>query len=202
MTNKINTFIFDCFGVIYDPPLGGWYKDNMLRHGHIDENLGEILKEFDLGNLSEDDMLEYFSKYKGITSTKEEIRSEIDSYLKLDLKLVNIIKGLKSKGLKTALLSNGHSSFFERKIYKVYPEFKDLFNEIIISSEVRMIKPDKEIYLHALDKIGSTPEEVLFIDDRQENVDGAINLGINGFLYTDSIAFVKYINQLGINLDN
>ncbi len=200
MNTKINTFIFDCFGVIYEPPLYGWYKENRLKHGYVDENLFKVLKEFDLGNLSEDDMVDYFSKYEGINFTKEKIRDEIDNYLKLDFKLAGIIKNLKSKGFKTILLSNGHTSFFERKIYTTYPEFKSLFDEIVISSAVRMVKPEKDIYLHALEKINSKPEESLFIDDSKANVDSAIELGINGFVYTDSDSFIEYINGLGIDL--
>lgn len=200
MEPKINTLIFDCFGVICDPVLNGWYKENRLKHGLIDENLQSIFKKFDLGKFSEDDIVEYFLKYDGINSTKEKLREEIDSYLKLDNKLADIILKLKTKGFKTVLLSNANASFFERKVYTDYPEFKNLFNEIIISSEVGITKPDKEIYLYALQKIDSKPEESLFIDDSKTNVEGALRVGMQGFLYTDSGSFAEYIKNLGINL--
>jgi len=200
MDQKINTFIFDCFGVILDPLVNNWYKENRLKYGLIDDNFQSFLKEVDLGNASEDDIVDYFMKYDGVNSTKEEIRKDIDSYLKLDNNLAGIIKKLKEKGFKIVLLSNANASVFERKIYTTYPEFKSLFNNIIISSNIKMIKPDPEIYLHALDKIGSKPEESLFIDDSQTNVDGAIKVGIQGFLYTDSSSFTKYIKNLGIDL--
>ena len=88
MNPKITTFIFDCFGVICDPLLNGWYKENRLKHGLIDENLHKVFQQFDLGILSEDDIVLYFSKYEGVNSTKEELRSEIDSFLKIDRKSV------------------------------------------------------------------------------------------------------------------
>lgn len=203
MNSRINTFIFDCFGVIYSGPFVLWYNENKLKYGFVDDDkLNDIYKEYDLGNLSESDVAEYFSKYKGITSTKEEIQEQIDNYLKLNTELINIIKTLKAKGFKTALLSNGNTAYFERAIYPTYPEFKNLFDEIVISSEVKMVKPDPEIYIHTLEKIGSKPEESLFIDDRKINVDTAVNLGINGFVYTDNDSFVDYLKSLGINLDN
>ncbi len=65
-----------------------------------------------------------------------------------------------------------------------------------------MTKPGKGIYVHALDKVGSTPEESLFIDDSQANVDGAVAVGMVGFLYTDVASFLNYLKTLGINLDN
>ncbi len=200
MQHKINTFIFDCFGVIYDPVLNGWYKENRLKHGFVDENLESVFKDFDLGKLSEDDIVEYFLKYDGVISTKEKLREEIDSFLKLDNNLADTILKLKNKGFKTVLLSNANASFFERKIYTDYPEFKNLFNEIVISSKVGVTKPDKEIYLLTLEKINSKPEESLFIDDSQTNVDGALRVGMQGFLYTDSNSLAEYIISLGIDL--
>ena len=119
MEPKINTFVFDCFGVICDPVLNGWYKENRLKHGLIDENLQSVFKNFDLGKFSEDDIVEYFSKYEGVNSTKEELRKEIDSFVKLDNNLASIILKLKNKGFKTALLSNANASFLKGKFIQI-----------------------------------------------------------------------------------
>ena len=200
MDTNITTFIFDCFGVICDPVLNGWYKDNRLKKGLIDKNISDILHQMDLGILSEDDIADYFSKYDGIESTKQKIRDEIDSYLNIDESLVEIIKKLRQKEFKTVLLSNANNSFFERKVYPEHPEFKCLFDEIVISSVVGMVKPDPEIYVYALDKIKSKPEESLFIDDSKPNVDAAIALGICGFVYRDSRSFSDYLTDMGIGL--
>jgi HAD superfamily hydrolase (TIGR01509 family) len=200
MKKKINTFIFDCFGVICSTPLFSWYKEYMTDRGFTDEKLLDIFRDYDLNRISEEDVAEYFSKYEGITSSKEEIQDQVDGYLKINTKVIDTIKQLKNSNYKIALLSNGNASFFERKIYTDYPNFKNFFDEIIISSEIGIVKPDKEIYLQALKKINSKPEESLFIDDSQTNVDGALNVGMEGFLYTDSNSFIKYIKSLGINL--
>ncbi len=200
--NNITTFIFDCFGVVCSPVLNGWYKDNRLKKGLVDENLQHIFRQFDLGLLSEDDIANYFLKYEGVNSTKEEIRKEIDSYLKMDEGLLEIIGKLKQKGFKIVLLSNANNSFFERKIYAEFPEFKSLFDEIVISSVVEMVKPDPEIYLHTLDVIKSKPEESLFIDDNKSNVDAATALGIHGFLFTDVNSFLKHLAVMGINFSS
>lgn len=200
MKTKITTFIFDCFGVICSSVISNWYEENKLKKGFSDDNFKNVLKEFDLGNLSESDLAEYFSKYKGVNSTKEKLQKDIDSYLKINRTLVEIIQDLKSKGFKTVLLSNGNASFFKRKVYIMYPDFENLFDEIVISSEVGMLKPNKEIFLYTLKKINSTPEEILFIDDNKQNTDGATLLGINGYVYTDNNSFLDYIKKLGINL--
>ncbi len=198
---KIKTIIFDCFGVVCDLVLGAWYKDNMLNRGLVDEKLPDIFRQFDKGILSEEDVIDHFSTYEGINLSREEISKQVDSYLGIDEALVGVIKKLRQKGFKIILLSNANNTFFERKIYPTYPEFKSLFDEIIISSVVQMVKPDPDIYLHTLEKISSHPEESLFVDDSKTNVDAAIQLGIHGFVYTESTSFVKHLESWGIDLN-
>lgn len=197
---KINTIIFDCFGVICTQVLGGWFKKNMVEKGYEDPHLKDIFEKFDLGLLSENDIVEYFLTYKGVVKTKEELRVEIDSFLSLNVTLAVFIKKLKAKGYKTILLSNANNSFFERKIYPTYPEFKDLFDDIVISSVVGMVKPYKDIYLYTLGRAGIVPEEAVFIDDSKVNVDSAISLGIKGFVYTDVDSLSKYLESLGVSV--
>ncbi len=195
MKKSVKTFIFDCFGVIYEPFLMGWYKDHSRKHDFVDEQLHEVLKNFDLGKFSEEDILDYFLKYKGVTLNKSELRDHIDSYLKVDTKLVDVIKQLKSAGYKIVLLSNANHTFFDRKIYPIFPEFKDIFDEIVISSQVGMVKPNADIFLYTLEKINILPEEALFIDDSQSNVTAAEQLGIHGYLYTNYDSFVNFLES-------
>ncbi|MFA5877466.1 MAG: HAD family phosphatase [Candidatus Paceibacterota bacterium] len=196
MNPKLTTFIFDCFGVVCSPVLNSWYKEYSLKTGFVDQNLRETFRKFDLGILSEDDIVEYFLKYKGVTATKEELRDELDRGLKFDDELLKVIKELKNRGFKIMLLSNANQSFFDRKVYPSNPEFKNLFDEVIISSSVQMIKPNADIFLYALEKIGSKAEESLFIDDSKQNVDAAMRLGMQGFVYTDIEHFVRYLKTL------
>ncbi|MBU6232294.1 HAD family phosphatase [Patescibacteria group bacterium] len=200
MNTKISTFIFDCFGVVCSPAVNGWYRENRLNRGLIDENLPIVLKQFDLGELTEVDIAEYFSEYRGVTKKPDEIRAEIDSYLNTDSRVVDIIRHLKGNGFKVALMSNANNSFFERVIYPRYPFFKDLFDKIIISSVVGMVKPDADIYLYALAELKSRPEETLFIDDSVTNVDAAKALGMNGHLFTTSQSLVTFLERNKINL--
>lgn len=199
MKSKINTLIFDCFGVICDPVLNGWYRDNRIKKGFHDNNIKKVLEKFDLGELSEDNILDYFLTYDGIKSTRDKLREEIDNYLSIDTELVDIIKSLKNVGYKIVLLSNSNASFFYRKVYPTYPEFKNLFDEIIISSEISMVKPNKDIFEYALTKVNSMPEESLFVDDSKINIDTAVAMGIHSFLYTDINSFTDYIKSIGIN---
>lgn len=196
----IKTVIFDCFGVICHPVVSEWFKRNVTDHGYSDEKLPAILERFDLGELSEDDLIDHFLAYEWLDSSKESVKDEIDSYLSFDKDIIRTIEKLQGSGFTTALLSNGNESFFERTIYRDYPGFKDLFDEIVISSSVKMVKPNADIYLHTLKSTGSRPEEALFVDDRQVNVDAATNLGMDGHVYRDNETLVAYLESIDIDV--
>lgn len=61
----------------------------------------------------------------------------------------------------------------------------DLAHHVVSSAEVGMAKPDPAIYTLAADRAGARPERCVFVDDRAENVDAAVALGMTGVLYRD-----------------
>ena len=56
-------------------------------------------------------------------------------------------------------------------------------DKIFVSYELGLLKPDKAIYQSVLAKLNAKPEEVIFIDDKRENVEAAKSLGINGIVF-------------------
>ena len=76
-----------------------------------------------------------------------------------------------------------HIPNFERAGVPLDKSFKKLF----FSHELRMLKPNREIYEHAIAESGCKPEECLFIDDSQRNVDGGIAAGMHAVLYRPGI---------------
>lgn len=56
-------------------------------------------------------------------------------------------------------------------------------DKIFVSYELGLLKPNKAIYQSVLEKLNAKPEEVIFIDDKRENVEAAKSLGINGIVF-------------------
>lgn len=89
---------------------------------------------------------------------------------------------LKDRGILTAILSNiGDSVLANMK-----REFTWLsrFDVLVWSYQLHMAKPDPAIYRYVLSQLGTRPEETLFIDDRQVNIDAADAMGMKGVLFT------------------
>lgn len=98
---------------------------------------------------------------------------------------------VKEKGYKIFVLSNASDLF-----YVYFPKFLplDFFDGVFVSSDYLMLKPDVEIYKTFLDKYGLKGEECLFIDDRQDNIEGAGKAGLNTFRFEGD--YEKVLDQL------
>ena len=90
---------------------------------------------------------------------------------------------VKEKGYDTYVLSNACNRF-----YGYFPKFYDLdsFQGVVVSSDVKMIKPNPAIYEYILKTYDLKPEESLFIDDVEVNVKAAEEAGIKGFLFQNN----------------
>jgi putative hydrolase of the HAD superfamily len=94
---------------------------------------------------------------------------------------------------KTAILSNAWMDARQEMQEQVNGE---LFDVIVYSSEEGLLKPDAEIYRRTLQRLGVAPDEAIFIDDKQRNVDAAQALGMHGIVYSTSHAVREHITRL------
>ena len=90
---------------------------------------------------------------------------------------------VKRKGHRIYVLSNACSKFYE-----YFPKYFPLeeFDGVVVSSDVHMIKPDIGIYQYLLEKYELQPKECLFIDDREENVEGARASGMEAVVFQNN----------------
>ena len=113
---------------------------------------------------------------------------------------LDIARQLKANGYKIVILSNDsvEMSNHRRKKYG----FDDLFDNLIISCYYGVIKPDRKIYDIALNEMKIKPEQAIFIDDRQENIDTANMLGITGIFFENSTQLRNRLTELSVNIAN
>ena len=90
---------------------------------------------------------------------------------------------LKKKGYPLYGLSNWGTETFSMVRHEF--DFLNLFDEIILSGEVKLIKPEPEIFELCLQKIGKPANQCLFIDDSEANIITAQRLGF------DTVHFVS-----------
>jgi putative hydrolase of the HAD superfamily len=90
---------------------------------------------------------------------------------------------LKERGVKTAILSNMGDNVLTR----IEREFDWIhrFDVLVWSFQLHMAKPDPAIYHYTLKKLGTEPEETLFLDDKLVNVEAAQAMGMMAFQFSD-----------------
>jgi putative hydrolase of the HAD superfamily len=93
---------------------------------------------------------------------------------------------------RVAFVSNSnevHAELIPRKFSSLF-EKDDRF---IFSHRFKVAKPDPEIFRRALDTIGATPHQVIFVDDLSENVAVARSLGIQAFQFIDTLLLTRQL---------
>jgi epoxide hydrolase-like predicted phosphatase len=91
-----------------------------------------------------------------------------------------MLREARAAGLRTCLLSNSWANEYPRQ------DWGDFFDEVVISGEIGMRKPEPRIFEHALGKIGLAGQECVFIDDIEANIVAARGLGIAGIHHRDA----------------
>lgn len=92
---------------------------------------------------------------------------------------IETLKHFRKANLRLALLTNGTSAGQRRKIEKY--GLASLFDFILIEEELGFGKPDKRVFLHALEKLDVTPLEAWMVgDDLERDIEGAKKVGIFG----------------------
>ncbi len=109
--------------------------------------------------------------------TGTEFRHEffVDDFL--DEELVKFIRGLRP-AIKVGLISNAWLGL--RSVLQTVFHLDDMFDEIVISAEENVMKPDERIYRLALDRLALQPSEAIFLDDMPINVEAANAVGMLG----------------------
>jgi len=119
--------------------------------------------------------------------------ADFRSWLSINPGTIEVLADLKAGRTRMALLSNAGPDFGS---YLRRGRVADFFAACYVSGELGLIKPQPEIYRHALDGLGVSAAEAVFIDDREANVRGAQALGIGGHLFTDATALRAFLESL------
>jgi epoxide hydrolase-like predicted phosphatase len=123
----------------------------------------------------------------------DELRRDYFSGDRLNYRLVALIRDLREKGYPVALLSNESLQLESRlREYGIH----DLFDHILISAQMGMMKPDPTVYRVALHTVQASPHEAVFVDDSLTNVRSAQPLGIHVILFRPELDLRAEITEL------
>jgi putative hydrolase of the HAD superfamily len=111
---------------------------------------------------------------------------------------IALAKRLK-KGYRLAILSNNSKEWGPFCVKKF--GLDEIFDDIILSCDVKVKKPSPEIFLIALKRLKVKPEECIFIDDKDRNIAAAASLGIKTVKFEEAKQLEKDLACLGMIFD-
>jgi putative hydrolase of the HAD superfamily len=201
----ITTVIFD-FGNVISTPQHGSVPGELEKLTQIPASLfasvyDNFRCDFDRGLISGAEMYTrllanggYRDLAQNIALMKQIADIDLESWNKLDMQVVDWALSLKKRGFKLGILSNMPYEFLDR-----YEQTNPVFaaaDYCCFSCRVGLIKPEEGIYWDVIKGLGIQPEEAVFFDDTQVNIDAANKLGIHDILWTGLEDAKKALAQL------
>lgn len=184
----VKNVVFDLGGVVLD-----WnpqkVKDNFKGNQELPRYLfehrffQEYWTEFDRGMMTEEGIIACMASFSGCRI--EECR-ELVEFIKHSLTdipaTVGLIRELSRQGIHLYCLSNMAVEFYD---YLKSREVFHYFEGQIISGLVKLVKPDAAIYRLLTERYGLNPQETLFVDDLEQNIEAAATLGFHTVHFAD-----------------
>lgn len=191
----IKSIIFDFAGVIGSDGLWIYLKEKLIDLEEKKSYFQELSVKVDNATITNQEFVQAIATILKVS--EKIVWKEIFKRIVINQELLEIINKLK-KRYKICLLTNFTNEWM-KELFKVY-QLDKYFDVKVISSLYKLVKPDKKIYLIALNLLRSKPNETLFIDDRQCHVDGGKNAGIKSLLFTTNEKLKKDLENLEIKI--
>ncbi|GAB6275609.1 MAG: HAD family phosphatase [Rectinema sp.] len=198
----IQCAIFD-FGGVITKPQPEQYVDRMSRLLGVEKDgfvreYRENRHDYDRGTVDGRGywrrIASAFDREIGDETIDALIEYDVKSWTIINQDMKKYIRTLHRNGLKTAILSN--INFDTIRHLEAHQKWIARLDHRIFSCELNMIKPEKAIYERCLSEVGCAPEECLFVDDLDANVQAANALGIHAILFENSR---EMMGEIGLN---
>jgi HAD superfamily hydrolase (TIGR01509 family) len=186
----IRAVVFDCFGVLYAGTLTALAE--RCQTAADQASVHDLSHAVDHGFLSEDEFAEQVAPH--VNLRVEEVRQLMTCPQQRLHGMFAYARELKERGVKVAVLSN----FGREAIGRLFPEqeTEPLFDVIVASGDIGMTKPHVSAYDYVLRRLNVRPDEAVMVDDALENVDGAIEAGMHGVVFTSLMSCRQKVEEL------
>jgi putative hydrolase of the HAD superfamily len=202
-TLHIDTVLFD-FGMVLSGPPDAAAWTLMRSVAGLDEDrlhaaYWAFRHDYDRAALTGRAYWQAVAAHAGTTFDEQQVAAlltaDVDLWTDLNLPMVEWAQRLQRAGIRTGILSNIGDCIAEGIIAKL--PWLSAFYHCTWSHALFMAKPEPAIYLSTAEALNTAPANILFIDDREENVAAATALGFHAIQYTGHAAFEREMRNRG-----
>ena len=192
----IKAVVFDYDGVVkksqkFSLDIADLYKISVEEYEKFIPQLKPIIEKFDKGLVDQEKFWMEFSDALGKVMPEkcgEKAKKMYKDKFVFFSEVIGLIEKLKSDGFRLSILSNMFP--YQVEVIKENNGY-DLFDDVFISCERGLKKPDLEFYELVIKEMNVSPQECLFIDDKEENILPAEKLGMKTVLAKKPDQIVK-----------
>jgi putative hydrolase of the HAD superfamily len=149
-----------------------------------------LLRRLEKGELTAEEFSQQFAPLLGVDP--ENLVERLFGGVGPDEAMLGAVRRSRAAGVKTGLISNswGDGLAYDPAV------LEELFDAVVISGEVGMHKPEREIFLLGAERIAVPPEDCVFVDDLRENCAGAEAVGMKAILHRGPEGTLPQLEEL------
>ncbi len=156
----------------------------------------EIGNRFERGHCSNEDFIAEFRSLFDLTGSDAELIKLWNGWVQDPYDgIIETIKNLKTR-YRVACLSNTNDLHWEH--LKAYLDLDALFDRPYASHKIHRAKPDPDCFEFVIRELNVKPEEIIFLDDSQTNIDAALNIGMQAHKVDPTFGAVPTLKSLGL----
>ena len=204
--NPIQAVLFDYGLVLSGPPdLTAWQRMKDLT-GLSEERFHREYwahrHPYDRGDLTGESYWNKAAAGAGITLTSAQrdqlIAADVDFWSQLNPPMIDWAQRLQRAGIRIGILSNMPDAMAAGLLAK-HGHWLSAFDHCTWSHALNLAKPEPAIYLHAAVGLHTPPANILFLDDKAENIEAALSVGMQAIQYTTHQAFEHEMRARGLD---
>jgi HAD superfamily hydrolase (TIGR01509 family) len=195
----IKALVFDFDEMLH---LEGEFFSNWIckKYNLSKEELKKFFKneyqECRIGKLDTKEVLKKYLPRFGWKPTVEDFMREWYEYGEMDQEMIEIIKQLRKKGVICVLSTN--NEIYRMKYIIEKHKLKEIFDHLLISSELGYTKPEEKMLKKILEVTGVEKNEILFCDDKEDFIEAAKNFGFETYSYNNLEEFKIMLSEKDI----
>jgi len=193
--------VFDLGGVVFN-----WLPETIIKPAFADSATQDLVRreifehsdwvELDRGALGFDQAVVRGASRTGLPRESiEKLLNAVPPSLTPIQETIDLVRSIKDSNNRFFVLSNMHAASIA--YLEEHHNIWDMFEGVVISSRIQMVKPEIRIYEYLLREYEMTPAETVFIDDMSENLAAASTTGIQTIRFINSVQCRQALVDLG-----
>ena len=200
---NVNALLFDLGNVLLEVDPGRCFAHWAQFSVHTAEQLSKMpvldtaFEKHEVGLLSDEQYFDYLRELMSLDASTAQIKAGWDAMLgEPILPTIEMVRQCRDK-LPRSIFSNTNPSH-QQKWSDAHADFLQLFDQIFVSSEIALRKPDLPAFAYVCEAMKIPAQNILFFDDREDNIAGARAAGLQTVLVNSHEDVAKALAELNL----